>query len=340
MSFLKCCTKVTIYALFIFLATAVNTFAQEYVLETNDRISVHFWQETSLDIETTIDSEGKIVVPVAGRITAAGLTISQLENKIVQKINIYNRNVTQALVKIIEYGSKKIFFFVSVLMPGPLTFSKMPNVWEAILQAGGPLETARLDNITILRGGDNHGQRIPVNLTNYFDDLTKLPELRPNDNVYVPSAATNGEGGAGGTGPGGVSLYAKKKVIYIFGEVSRPGRYELEEHMDVLQAIVIAGGPSSGGGSRSGASAPAIQPDLTSVRIISAGQDGSVVYRLNLERYAREGIPVPFQLKPGDTVYIPAKDAYGRFLMTNIVRTVLTSAVSIAVSLIIFHNTR
>ena len=191
--------------IFTFLMTA-QAFAQEYVLEQNDKISVHFWQEPSLNIETTIDTEGKIVVPVAGRITAAGLTVSQLEQKIIQEINIYNRNVTQALVKVIEYGSKKIFVTGAVLLPGPLSFAKMPNVWEAILQAGGPLETARLDNVTILRGGENHGQRIPVNLTNYFDDLTKLPELRPNDNVYVPSAVGNAQGGVDGAGMSGVSL--------------------------------------------------------------------------------------------------------------------------------------
>lgn len=331
-------TLIFISFIFVFV---LNAFAQEYTIESGDKISIHFWQEPSLDVEMVVDNEGKIVVPVAGRITAAGLTISQLEGKILQQINIYNRNVTQALVKVIEYGSKKIFVTGAVLMPGPLTFAQIPNVWEAILQAGGPLETARLDNITILRGGENHGQRIPVNLTNYFDDLTKLPELHPNDNIYVPSAATNGSGGTDAAGKAGASLYTRKKVIYIYGEVASPGRYELEEMMDVLQAIILAGGPSAGsGGTRTSASAPAIQPDLRSVRVISHSQEGPVVYKLNLERYAEEGAPVPFQLKPGDTVFIPSRDAYGRFVLTNVVRTVLTSALSILISIVILNNTR
>jgi polysaccharide export outer membrane protein len=333
--------KQSLLSISYILIFVLSASAQEYVLEPRDRITIHFWQEPSLDVEMVIDSDGKIVVPVAGRITAAGLTVSQLEGKIIQQINIYNRNVTQALVKVIEYGSKKIFVTGAVLMPGPLTFARMPNVWEAILQAGGALETARLDNIMILRGGENHGQRIPVNLTNYFADLTKLPELRPNDNIYVPSTGTNGPGGTDAAGRAGAGLYTKKKVVYIYGEVVSPGRYELEENMDVLQAVIIAGGPSSGRGrTRAGANAPAIQPDLRSVRVISQSQKGPVVYELNLERYAEEGTPVPFQLKPGDTIFIPSRDAYGRFVLTNVLRTVLTSALSILVSLVILNNAR
>lgn len=317
-----------------------TALSQEYILESGDKISIHFWQEPSLNIETVIDTEGKIVVPVAGRLTAAGLTISQLEKKIVKQINIYNRNVTQALVKVIEYGSKRVFVTGAVLMPGPLTFPKMPNVWEAILQAGGPLENARLDNVTILRGGENHGQRIPVNLTSYFDDLTRLPELRPNDNIYVPSAGPKGPGGGDVAGSAVASLYTKKKVVYIYGEVSAPGRYELEQEMDVLQAIILAGGPSSGRGAVGSASSPGINPDMSAVKVISMTSDGPVVYELDLEKYAVSGAPVPIQLKPGDTVYVPARDAYGRFIVSNVMRTLLTTSISILVSYLILRNTR
>lgn len=312
--------------------------AQEYMLEPHDRISVAFWQQPDLNSEVKIDADGRIEIPVAGRITAAGLTVSQLGAKIVEKVSIYNRNVTQAVVTVIEYGSKKIFVTGAVQMPGPYTFEYMPNVWEAILQAGGPLETAKLDQVTVVRGGNTNGQLIAVDLKAYFNtsDLSRLPELRPGDNINVPgavggAAGANGGAGAGATaGSGGGGLFSKSSVVFIYGQVVAPGAYEFEEGSDVLEAIVRAGGPLLT--VRANGSGPTVEPDMEHVKLITSGKEGTVVYEINLENYSNQGVPHPLPIKAGDTIYIPFRESYKKFTISTALGAAINGSVSILVS--------
>ncbi len=310
--------------------------AQEYMLEPNDRISISFWQQPDLNAEVKIDTDGRIEIPVAGRITAAGLTVSQLGIKIVEKVSIYNRNVTQAVVTVLEYGSKKIFVTGAVQMPGPYTFEYMPNVWEAILQAGGPLETAKLDQVTIVRGGNTNGQLISVDLKAYFNtsDLSRLPELRPGDNINVPGAVGGvaGAGGAAGAGAGGGggSLFTKSSVVYIYGQVVAPGVYEFEEGADVLEAIVRAGGPLLT--VRANGNGPTVEPDLEHVKLITRGREGTVVYEINLDNYSNEGVPHPLPIKAGDTIYVPFKESYKKFTISTALAAAINGSVSILIT--------
>ncbi len=334
--------------LFVFIVAAVlllaNTSAngQEYILEVGDRISVTFWQDPGLNSEVTINSDGKIALPVIGEITAAGLTVSQLARKIARRMQLMNPNVNQALVRVVEYGSKRLYITGAVYTPGPHTFEKMPNVWQAIQAAGGPTEVAALDKVIIIRGGETSGITIPVDLTAYFEqgDFTKLPELQPNDQIFVPSRATAG-GATGGAGAPGAAasatpLFMKRDVVYVYGNVVAPGVYELEKNMDVLQAVIRAGGPVLvQGGNRSGLTSV---PDLKSVRLITQTDESPVVYEIDLEKYAREGHPRPLLLKPGDTIFIPSQQSFTRFIFSNALRTAITGTVSILISYLLLNQ--
>ncbi|MCA9734215.1 MAG: polysaccharide biosynthesis/export family protein [Deferribacteres bacterium] len=312
--------------------------AQDYILEPGDKIAVSFWQQADLNTEVRIDLDGRIEIPVAGRITAAGLTVSQLGLAIVEKVSIYNRNITQALVNVIEYGSKKIYVTGAVQMPGPYTFEYMPNVWEAILQAGGPIESARLDQVTIVRGGTTNGQLISVDLKSYFNtsDLSRLPELRPGDNINVPGTTggsgtgTNGANGGGSGTSTSSGLFSKRSVVYIYGQVVSPGVYEIEEGTDILEAIVRAGGPLLT--VRTNANGPTVEPDLEHVRLITNSTEGTIVYEVDLDNYSMIGAPKPLILKAGDTIHIPYKESYKKFTITAALGAAITGSVSILVS--------
>ena len=323
------------------LLNAVPAVSQEYILEVGDRISITFWQDPGLNTEVTIQSDGKIALPVIGEMTAAGLSVSQLARKIARRMQLLNPNVNQALVQVVEYGSKRLYITGAVYMPGPRTFEKMPNVWQAIQAAGGPTEVAALDKVVIIRGGETSGITIPVDLTAYFEqgDFTKLPELQPNDQIFVPSRT--GTGGTPGTGGAGAAtssamLFSKQDVIYVYGNVVAPGVYELEKNMDVLQALIRAGGPVIvQGGNRTGLTTI---PDLESVRLITHTKDGPVVYEIDLEKYAKEGHPRPLLLKPGDTVYVPSQQSFSRFIFSNALRTAITGTVSILISYLLLNQ--
>ncbi len=273
--------------LFVLLLWSLSLVAGEYVIGQDDVLSIQFWQQPDLNAQVRVGRDGKITLPIIGSVTAAGLTPTQLGKKIVEKISIYNKGITQATVVVTQYGSKKIYLTGQVLTPGKYTFEALPNLWQAILEAGGPTETAILSGVTIIRG---QGQRpILVDLTKFLEtgDPSLLPSLKSGDTVYIPGISTGG----GSTELGG-------KRVYLYGEVSRPGAYTIEKNMSLLAAIVMAGGPTP-------------EAKLSEVTVVSQGLPYSRVAKVNLEE-SPSGVPSPFLLRPGDTVFVPRKSTFWR----------------------------
>jgi polysaccharide export outer membrane protein len=326
----------------VFLDAFGLATAQEYILEPGDVVSISFWQQPDLNVQMArLDAEGKIDIPLVGRVNAAGLTISQLSSKIVERISIYNKSITQATIVINEYGSKKIFITGAVGAPGKFNFEKMPNIWEALLEAGGPQQNAQLDRVQLIRGGEAGGKITEIDLTAAFErgEMQGLPALMPGDNIYVPAAQSGGgtatTGGAQPAG-GGTNLFSRKKSVYVFGHVMMPGVYQIEKDMDVLQAIVQAGGPAYP--NRATTNAPLTEPDLEHVKIITRGPEAPVVYSVNVEKYTNVATPVPLVLKPGDTVYVPGKQSYRRFLLTSSAVEVIKASVAVITSYLLLNQ--
>lgn len=319
---------------FLMLLSA-TAHAQEYRLDKGDLVTVNFWQQPDLKTQTRIDNEGKIDLPVIGRVTAAGLTLEQLRRVIVDKMSVYNSKITQVAIEINEYGSRKYYITGAVGAPGKYTFDKVPTIWDAILEAGGPLPTARLEAVRIIRGGSEKAQILEVDLTAAFTggDLSNLPKLQPGDNIDVPGVPA----GQAGTGAMQASLINSKNSIYVFGYVATPGIYPLEKNMDVLQALVLAGGPllqlGGGGGGR-----PIREPDLTKVKIITRGPEAPVVYSVNIEKYTKQANPVPLLLRPGDTIFIPGRDDYRRFVLGTAFGEALKASIAIVTSYILLNK--
>jgi protein involved in polysaccharide export with SLBB domain len=330
------------FSLFVLFGTIGAVSAQEYILEPGDVVSISFWQQPDLNVQMArLDAEGKIDIPLAGRINAAGLTISQLSSKIVERISIYNKSITQATIVMNEYGSKKIFITGAVGAPGKYNFEKMPNIWEAILEAGGPQQTAQLDRVQLIRGGQTGGKIIDIDLTAAFarGEMRGLPALAPGDNIYVPAAPSGGAAttaGAQSAAGSGASLFSRKKSVYVFGHVVAPGVYQIEKDMDVLQAIVQAGGPAYP--NRATTNSPLTEPDLEHVKIITRGPETPVVYSVNVEKYTNTASPAPLALKPGDTVYVPGKQSYRRFLLTSSATEVIKASVAVITSYLLLNR--
>ena len=261
--------------------------AQEYVIGEEDILYIQFWQQPDLNTRVKVGQDGKIALPIIGSVTATGLTPTQLAKKIVEKISIYNKGITQATVVVTEYGSKKVYLTGQILAPGKYTFETIPNLWQAILEAGGPTESAILSEVTIIRG---EGEKpIFVDLTRFLEsgDSSLLPSLKSGDTIYIP-----------GISVGGGSIELGGKRVYLYGEVTRPGGYTIEKNLSLLAAIVMAGGPTA-------------NAKLSEVTVVSQGIPYSRVATVNLEEYP-SGVPTPFLLRPGDTIFVPRKSTFWR----------------------------
>ncbi|PJA28867.1 MAG: hypothetical protein CO189_03875 [candidate division Zixibacteria bacterium CG_4_9_14_3_um_filter_46_8] len=316
----KSCGKAlvrTMMTLALFLTSSMEVRAQDYQIGSDDVLVISFWQQPDLNNTVTVRQDGKITMPIIGEIIASGLTASQLASRIVEKMSFYSPNISQATVVVSGFNSRRVFVTGQVTSPGRLSFEVFPNLWEAIKQAGGPTEAADLSRVRIIRG--DSGKIENIDLDNYLQkgNSSGIPLLSNNDNVDVPRYALSTEERII------PHDFEGRKVCFIYGAVARPGPLNLDSGMDVLEAIVLAGGPL---------------PDakLSNVRIIRKVNEFGEVTKVNIDRYSKYGQPPRIQLKSEDTVVVPrGRSFWGGFVST--MRDVLpivvaTSSTIIAIS--------
>lgn len=282
-------TKIA-YLLALFFILGTFSYAQEYTLGPEDVLNVSFWQQPDLNTVVKVRHDGKISLPVIGEIIAAGLTSAELSRKIVENISFYNKNISQATVVVLEYNSRKVFVQGQVNQPGKYSFEFIPDLWSVIQEAGGPTQAADLSAVRIIRGGEEAGKTIRVNLAQMLEkgDLSKLPQLKIGDTVEIPRSILSF--GAEGVAPS----FTGRKIYYIYGRIQRPGVFPLEEKVDLLDAIVLAGGPTP-------------EADLKEVKVLIKGATYSSVVKVNLEDFSSSGRPSRFFLHPEDTIILPER---------------------------------
>ncbi|MBD3170669.1 MAG: hypothetical protein GF307_14390 [candidate division Zixibacteria bacterium] len=260
--------------------------AEDYTVGAGDVLTLNFWQQPDLNTVVTVRQDGKIAVPVIGELTVEGMTTSEIADEVVDKMTFYNPNISQATVVVTEFNSRTVYVTGQVNNPGELNFEVFPNVWEAIQRAGGATEEADLSRVRLIRGDTGKIRTLDIEKYLREGDLTGIPKLSKNDNVDIPRYALTG-------GEGVIPRdFEGRKVFFVYGAVARPGVMNLDQGLDVLDAIVLAGGPTEGA-------------KLSKVRVISKANPYSQVATVNLDQYSKQGLPARIPLKPEDTIVVP-----------------------------------
>ncbi len=278
-------------------------------MQSGDNLQLSFWNNPELNARLTVGKDGGIEVPIIGRIAAAGLTVDGLRDRIISQMALYNKLVTQLSVTILDYGSNLLYVTGQVRLPGRYSFEEIPGLWDILLEAGGHLQGALLDEVTIVRTEGN-GQVFTIDLSAALrnGELDRLPKILPGDAIHMPGASASGSS----------SPLVRRDEVYIMGAVGAPGAHKLEPDVNLVEAIGRAGGPLE-------------NSDLSKVRYVSAsGRDQPVVLEFDLENYFKKSKPHPVKLKAGDTIYIPWRRGLPQLVgtvITTVVTTLLTAAV-------------
>jgi polysaccharide biosynthesis/export protein len=262
-----------------------------YIIGNTDKVSITFWQQPDLNREIRVNENGMISLPVIGEIKAAGLTTAELSKRIIQQMSLYNTPVSQATVTVTEFNSRSVVVSGSVHTPGTYKYERIPDVWQVILDAGGPSSDADLSQVTIVRKEGEKSKVINVDLYSIIKsgDLSKAPQLSPGDLVNVPQSSY-------GTNMNISSepKFQGRNIVFVFGQVTEQGPRNLEDGMDVLDAIAVAKGFTN-------------DADLKNVRVIMKDAKFSNVVKINLEQYTKTGRPPRMMLHPEDTIIVPKK---------------------------------
>lgn len=159
----------------------------EYIISEGDTIDISVWEWPNLKTEAVVRPDGKISFPMIGDVHASGLTLTQLDEQITERLGEYIRS-PEVLVVFKSSGGKKIIILGEVGGPGIYKITGRYTILEAIAAAGGFSDDAVLQNVIVIRGGPNNPKPISLNLSKTIKkgDLTQDIPLETEDIVYVP----------------------------------------------------------------------------------------------------------------------------------------------------------
>ncbi len=188
-----------------------------------DTVSVQVYGRPELATTTAVAEDGSINLPLVGAVRVAG----QSQTTAAQRISAafqngqYLRN-PQVTLLITQSRSQQVSVLGEVRTPGRFVVDGRTSVLDLLALAGGTTERGG-DTIYLIRD-DGRGtlERQRIDLQGLQRDGIPLPSLslRGGDSIYVPPY----------------------QQYYIYGAITQPNMYRLEQSMTVLQAISRSGG--------------------------------------------------------------------------------------------------
>jgi polysaccharide export outer membrane protein len=168
--------------------TPGGTTPAEYVIQPNDQLSIKFFYNPELNEDVVVRPDGKISLQLVDEVQASGKTPSQLDKELSK---LYSVELKRPAITVIlrSFGGQQIFVGGEVSRPQAITLTPQMTPLQAVMNAGGFLDTADQSNVMVIRAGANdQPQAYAVNLeevaTGDTPDMTF--QLHPGDVVYIP----------------------------------------------------------------------------------------------------------------------------------------------------------
>ena len=219
--------------LFPLLALALNlalsplaraqTPTAEYRLGAGDTVRITVYQSPDLTLETRIGEAGNISYPLLGNIKLGGLSVSQAEKLVADGLRSGNfLKQPQVSLLVMQVRGNQVSVLGQVNRPGrfPIETAEM-RLTDLLATAGGIAATGA-DTLTLVGTRNSQPFRKEMDLVNIVRSERRV------DDVLVQN--------------GDVLYVERAPVVYIYGEVQRPGAMRLERGMTVMQALATGGG--------------------------------------------------------------------------------------------------
>jgi len=159
----------------------------DYVIGPDDVLTIIVWREKDISGDVAVRPDGKISLPLVNDVLAAGLTPEQLRSQLTEAFGkLFEEPAVSVVVKAIN--SRKVFVTGQVGKPGPYPLMGPTTVVQLLATAGGVLEYADTENISILRTENGKPMRYRLNYKDVSKgkNLKQNIELKPGDTIVVP----------------------------------------------------------------------------------------------------------------------------------------------------------
>ncbi|HXS76320.1 MAG TPA: polysaccharide biosynthesis/export family protein [Terracidiphilus sp.] len=161
---------------------------EKFVIGNDDVLAISVWNEPNLTKSVPVRSDGKISLPLAGEMQAAGKTPMQLERDISDKLKNF---ITAPEVTVIvqQVLSRKFNILGQVGKPGAYPLTAATTIVDAIATAGGLRDFAKKTGIYVLRKSSGGQQeRLKFNYKDFLKgkNTSQNIKVEPNDTIIVP----------------------------------------------------------------------------------------------------------------------------------------------------------
>ena len=195
----------------------------EYRLGPGDVVRVTVYQSPDLSLETRVGETGVISYPLLGSVRLGGLSVAQAERAIADGLRSGNfLKQPQVSLLVVQVRGSQVSVLGQVNRPGRFPVETADMRLTDMLATAGGIAPSGADIVTLV--GTRNGQP--------FRKEMDLPSIvrseRRSDDVILQN--------------GDVVYVERAPVVYIYGEVQRPGAMRLERGMTVMQALATGGG--------------------------------------------------------------------------------------------------
>ncbi len=217
--------------------TRMSLLDDERTIQVGNRLSYSVDEDRERPSIILVNTHGEVGLPLIGKVKAEGKTCRKLAHEIKSLLEVDFYYQATVLIDFPQYAENlgEAILLGEVQRPGSLQIpvDEILTVSDAVLGAGGFTRDADAEKVTLIRGdpeGDER-QEFPLDVGKMFatGNFEGDMEVRSGDYIRVPKLAQ-----AGGQ-------------FYIWGEVLRPGSYDIPSEKDftLSKAIFLAGGFST-----------------------------------------------------------------------------------------------
>jgi polysaccharide export outer membrane protein len=242
-----------------------------------DLIDVSIYGVSDFHQEVRVSEEGDASLPLIGTVRLGGATVEDAQDMIARALTEgqYFRD-PHVSVAIKEYSSQGVSVLGEVTHPGVYPMIGKRRLFDLVSEAGGfSPKAGKLVTIT------HRDEPTTPNKIILSDDPAKSIE----SNVEID--------------PGDTIAVSKAGIVYVVGDVQRPGGFVMEnnERMTVLEAVALAQGTN-----RTAA--------LNAARILRRTPTGPTEVKIPLKQIMAAKAS-DMELKPEDILFIPGSAAKG-----------------------------
>lgn len=171
----------------LFDAEARISSQPEYRIGVGDELEIKFAYNPELDARIPVRPDGRISVPLAKQIMAAGLTTQALEDVLSKKYAVELKR-PEVTVIVRGFNAQKVFVDGEVFRPGLVPLMGPLTAIQAIAQVGGFKDTSRLSEVVVIRRTQSKPMVAVLDVRKARDNTDSSQDilLMPFDIVYVP----------------------------------------------------------------------------------------------------------------------------------------------------------